>query len=140
MQVLNEQAFLIFSKLIAMLGTEQCIKLESAPYMPLHFEYVGDMRSGQGASKIYSLMHSYLQNGDLMRDPEMCFLHFYSDASNQIKGILPYSYTLDSIGKYEESVIFPSWNEMEVKEELQKHHTSFANQWLLNIEEQGYIQ
>ncbi len=139
MQVLNQQAFLIFSKLIAMLGTEQYIKLESAPYMPLHFECVGDMRSGQGVSNIYSLMYSYLQNGDLMRDPEMCFLHFDNSGSNRIQGVVPYSYSLDALGLYEESVMFRSWHQMEVRQQLQQKHTLFANQWLVNIMEQGFI-
>ncbi len=139
MQVLNKQSSSIFLDLIKKLGKEQYIKLESSPFMVLHFERIGHMHSAEGVSNIYSLMHSYLQDGDLMRDPEMCFLHFYNDSSDRTKGIAPYSYSQDALGVYEVSVVFPSWYEIALKKELQRKHTAFANQWLKAIKEQGYL-
>ncbi len=43
--------------------------------------------------KVISLAHYFLQNGDLMADPEMCFLY------NKIQGeYFPFYYKQDSVG------------------------------------------
>jgi hypothetical protein len=138
MQSLDEEATAIFLELIGKLKGGQYTQLEAGRHMPLYFECVGHMVSGKGQSNIYSMMHSFLEEGDLMRHPEMCFLHFYENG-DQISGIVPYSYSLDSLGLYEESVVFRSWHQVEVNGQLHTKHVRFANQWLRNIKEQGYL-
>jgi hypothetical protein len=46
------------------------IKIENPPYMPLTIEGIG---TGPRKLPAVSVTHYGEQNGDLMRDPEMCF-------------------------------------------------------------------
>ena len=60
----------------------------TASYMDVVVEHIGDCNLGP----MFSIAHYYEQNGDLMRDPEMCF----------IKGgdgeYYPYYYRIDGLG------------------------------------------
>ena len=47
------------------------LKIENAPYMALVIEATDE--SGPGGLPAISVAHYGEQNGDLMRDPEMCF-------------------------------------------------------------------
>jgi hypothetical protein len=47
------------------------VKIENLPYMPLVIEAVGE--SGPLGLPALSICHYGEQNGDAMRDPEMCF-------------------------------------------------------------------
>jgi len=47
------------------------LKIENAPYMPLVVEGLDE--SGPMGLPAISVAHYGEQNGDLMRDPEMCF-------------------------------------------------------------------
>ena len=49
---------------------ENPITLKLGGYMPLHIEYIGE---GPDNLPAVAVSHTYLQNGDLMRDPEICF-------------------------------------------------------------------
>jgi len=81
--------------------------------------------------KIISLAHYFLQEGDLMADPEMCFLH------EKAQGIyFPFYYKQDSMGVEEESVEMENGEINGVNLTLQKEHTRFANMWLKNIKYQ----
>lgn len=81
--------------------------------------------------KIISLAHYFLQCGDLMADPEMCFLF------NKIQGIyFPIYYKQDTMGVEEESVEMENGEINGANLTLQKEHARFANMWLRNIKYQ----
>ena len=81
--------------------------------------------------KVISLAHYFLQNGDLMADPEVCFLF------NKIQGVyFPFYYKQASMGVEEESVEMENGEINGVNLTLQKEHTQFANMWLRNIKYQ----
>ena len=81
--------------------------------------------------KIISLAHYFLQNGDLMADPEMLFLF------DKIQGVyFPFYYKQDSMGVEEESIEMENGEINGVNLTLQKEHTQFANMWLKNIKYQ----
>ena len=141
MQSLNKQSESIFKDLLTSLSARDCTKLLSEGYMPLSIERIGRLNSSLGSGNAYSMMHSFTQNGDLMRDPEMCFW-FLETAIDPawIGKIFPYSYQLDCFGIYEESITFRSNGFMEIDLKVQKQHASFANSWLHNISSQGFLK
>ena len=97
--------------------------------MPLTLEYLHKVQTSSGQGRLYSLSHTYVQNGDLMRDPEMCFIVVPDPGATETL-IYPQMYQQDSLGLYEESVhinggkvagFIPVW---------QASHCTFANRWL----------
>lgn len=81
--------------------------------------------------KIISLAHYYLQEGDLMADPEMCFIY------NKGQEVYwPSYFKQDSIGIEEESIEIQNGKIKRVNLMMQKEHTIFANMWLKNIKYQ----
>jgi hypothetical protein len=139
MKSINEHATKVFLSLIERLGNEQYIKLTSEGFMPLHFEFIGKVVTNCGVCNAFSLMHRFLQNGDLMRDPEMCFLHFTDGPGNVFKGVFPYTYQLDAIGVYQEAIEFHQFGHMDINPGLQEQLSEFANLWLTNVKDQGFI-
>lgn len=84
--------------------------------------------------KIISLAHYFLQCGDLMADPEMCFLF------SKVQGVyFPIYYKQDTMAVEEESAEIRDGEILEVNLTLQKEHTRFANMWLKNIKHQQNI-
>ena len=81
--------------------------------------------------KIISLAHYYLQEGDLLADPEMCFIY------NKEQGVYwPSYFKQDSIGMEEESIEIEHGEIKSINLIVQKEHTIFANVWLKNIKYQ----
>jgi hypothetical protein len=139
MKRLNNKSTHIFLKLIQKLNTDDHIKIESTSFMPLTLEFLHNVEMETGVGKLYSLSHTYVQNGDLMRDPEMCFI-VVAGQNGIHTSIYPQMYQLDSMGLYEESVhldgtkvtgFIPIW---------QASHCAFANMWLKNILAQGFLK
>jgi len=77
MQKLNQQSTRIFCHLLRRLDGKEHLQLTSDGFMTLTMECIEENISTPfGIGKLYSLCHYYEQNGDLMRDPEMCFIAF----------------------------------------------------------------
>jgi hypothetical protein len=75
MKALNHTATRIFANLLNKLNNEEHCKLTSDDFMPLSMELLQTgITTTYGKANLYCLMHTYVQEGDLMRDPEMCFL------------------------------------------------------------------
>jgi hypothetical protein len=102
----------IFCRLIELLDKQDrasesgYMKLKREGFMPLSMErlYSG-IGTPWGTATCYSLAHTFVQNGDLMRDPEMTFL--VVDNRNgkddfRLVGIYPESYQMDGLGLYQE--------------------------------------
>ena len=90
--------------------------------MPLHLEWID--------TDVIAVSHTYTQNGDLMRDPEMTF------RVDREKGTMePLTFRQDgSIQIYQE--VYPEPGKWIPK--LHRDLNTFAQQWLKNISEQGY--
>ncbi|MCF3109583.1 hypothetical protein LL912_12450 [Niabella sp. CC-SYL272] len=111
--------------------------------MSLTIEHIGEAKlDPYRLAVLYSFCHYRLQEGDLVQCPEMCFAVIddrrdKKDYSSAI--IVPYMYRLADMGIDEMSIRqegdrFVSWNVS-----LQREHTEFANDWLENIRQQGFL-
>ncbi|MDE7260678.1 MAG: hypothetical protein K2N78_01240 [Oscillospiraceae bacterium] len=92
--------------------------------MPLHLEWID--------TDVIAISHTYVQEGDLMRDPEMTF------RVDREKGTLePLTFQQDgSIPLYQQ--VYPEPGRWIPK--LRSDLNTFAQQWLKNISEQRYIK
>ncbi len=121
----------------------QHLKIQNESFMPLTIERVGeDIDTLWGNGSLYSLCHYYVQNGDLMQDPEMCFIVVdkRQDATAWEQAeIRPYLFQQANLGIYQESILFKGNRPDKYDRKMQADHTVFANQWLSNIEQQGFL-
>jgi hypothetical protein len=112
--------------------TEMCThigdhdKFHTGAYMDVVVEFID--RCDLGA--MYSVAHYYKQNGDLMRDPEMCFIQG-GDGE-----YYPYYYRLDGLGIEEEVVHWHDGSIIDYDTVRQKRQANFAESWMRNIKEQ----
>ena len=90
--------------------------------MPLSIDYLGENR--------ISISHTYLQNGDLMADPDM---EFVFDLEN--KTLSARTFQQDGIGLYQ--IVENQQGEV-VNPDLERQLNSFARQWFDNIQSQDY--
>ena len=125
MRRLPKSAVLILEKLINTGKTK--IDNSTGTYMPVHIEKVNDTIAGS----IYSLAHYFVQNGDLMADPEVEILH-------SIDGnFYPYSFRIDSLGVNRFSINFDENGSIKgFYERRQRDDAFFTAKWLLTIKEQ----
>jgi hypothetical protein len=109
------------------------LRIENPPYMALVIEATDE--SGPCGLPALSVCHCGEQNGDLMRDPEMCFelalargahlTPFYF--RNDYLGVEQWSRTIDG----DNYVFSPS---------LYEQHEEFAKQWDNNLRSQGFAE
>lgn len=113
------------------------------PYMPLHVErlaiHLVDNKGNLRLRELWAVSHTYTQNGDLMRDPEIEFLRVRF-ADNSRDEWYPISFRQDGIGLVPyhpaaelgaglvvDRVFIPN---------LQADLASFANAWMKNLRSQ----
>ena len=144
MKKLTNESSRIFARILDRLGRKDLIKLEVVGFMPLNFEKLEEnILTPWGVAATYSLSHSYVQNGDLMRDPEMVFLVIDNrkNASDfEDISIYPTMYQQDNLGLYEESVTIANHQIQSFIKVWQYSHCNFANLWLKNIRAQGFLK
>lgn len=144
MEFLNKKATIVFGELLNRLN-EGYVKIYNDPFMPLTMENIGwDIETPwEKRADLFSLCHYYEQNGDLMQDPEMCFLVI--DSRGDFKAdfdklkIIPYMFQQANLGIYQESAIIENSKLTKFRRAQQNDHTVFANGWLVNIREQGFL-
>lgn len=108
-------------------------KLNNSPaFMELCAENIYSCECFGETWECWSFAHYYEQYGDLMRDPEMCFMY-----SEKHHTVIPYMYCMDAFGTYQESV---NISENTYKPRMQREHTSFANRWMGNIKQQQKLK
>lgn len=78
----------------------------------------------------FSVAHYFVQNGDMMRDPEMVFV---KAADGEW---YPTYFRQDSIGIEQTSARFDGQKPTSCAPSLQRDHATFANTWMRNIAEQ----
>ncbi len=105
------------------------MKLKSGEMMDLHIDVINWKEDGNGTYRI-AMAHSFVQNGDLMADPDM-EIRIYPD----MKMAEALTYQLDSLGIYHQ--VYPEPGKVNLK--LKKELNNFLIQWLNNIEKQEYI-
>jgi hypothetical protein len=130
MKNINKTSLKFLNKLISLIpeGETSTKIANSDSFMPLHVEMIGEAHGG----KLYSVAHYGLQNGDMMRDPDMVFL-VWED------GARPLSYRNDYVGVYRETTAYHEDGSIrgyylrELRDEI-----AFAHQWFRNIREQQF--
>ena len=119
-------------------------EFKSEGFMPLILSKVGPLH-GDGethTADIYQLAHTFLQYGDTMHDPAMDFIVMgYAKGCNPKTVIIcPASFRQDTTGHYRESVRFNGRSFGGFYPREQADQTYFANIWLRNIKQQGFLQ
>ena len=110
-------------------ANEGYFRYTSEGYEPLSVERIGYSFKGL---TVYSMMHTYVQYGDLMRDPEMTFA--VDDAAGTVE---PLTYQLDAMGMYQE--VYPIIDGKRMfSRRLQTDLDDFAATWSRNIIAQGF--
>ena len=114
---------------------ELCLRVENPPYQQLVIEAIPE--PGPLGLPCLSVAHSGEQNGDLMRDPEMCF-----ELSNPLRlgiSLAPYYWRNDYVGieQYSRSIqgdhyLFDSG--------MFAQHENFAALWDRNLLSQGFVE
>jgi len=142
METLNKFSTKIFCELIDKMQGKQHLKIINEPFMPLTIERIGHIYWENG--ELVSLCHYYQQNGDLMQDPEMCFVMVDQREKDKTAYdkvmIVPYLYQQANLGIYQESMLFKNNVVVHCDTDLQAEQTNFANQWLQNIVQQGFLR
>jgi hypothetical protein len=109
------------------------LKIENPPYMELVIEATDE--SGPCGLPALSVAHYGEQNGDLMRDPEMCFeLAFAGEAH-----LNPFYWRNDYAG-IEQWSRFISEGNYCYHPQLHAQHERFAKTWDTNLRQQGFAK
>lgn len=145
MKHLNQHSTRIFCALMEAMQGAQHLKINNSPFMPLTIEQIGTgIHTPWGEASLYSLCHYYEQNGDLMQDPEMCFIVADNRADDPAAlenvTITPYSFQQANMGIYEESALIQNNTLAKFLRKKQADHAAFAELWLANISEQGFLE
>ena len=110
------------------------LKIGNSPFMALVIEAIG---AGPLGSPAISIAHYREQNGDLMRDPEMCFeLSKPPLCSLELVG---YYYRNDYMGVEQYSRYIAGTNYVFVPD-LYEQHRKFARLWDRNLRAQGFLE
>ncbi len=108
------------------------VKIANPPYMTLTVESIGPGLRGMPA---LSVCHYGEQNGDLMRDPEMCFEMELE--GGRLKALHPYYFRNDYAGAEQ----FARDEETgRVHTQLIQAQREFAELWSRNLFEQGFLE
>ncbi len=117
-----------------LLGGEQAVRITVSGYRPLTIEAIG--RSADGGALV-ALSHTSVQNGDLMRDPEIVFEIHAADGGRAAE---PLSFRNDFTGTVQDVYRYsPQGRRTHVVPSLKKELRSFARMWFRNLREQGFF-
>ncbi|MEX2206665.1 MAG: hypothetical protein WEF50_10605 [Myxococcota bacterium] len=113
-----------------LLRADQAVRLTVEGYMPLSVERIGN--SGDGRPLV-AISQTAVQNGDLMRDPELVFEIFALFAEpitfrNDYVGILQDVYDYDDHGR-----------RTHLRPRLKAELKAFARIWFRNLRHQGFL-
>ena len=111
------------------------LKIENPPFMALVIEATPE--PGPTGLPAISIAHYGEQNGDLMRDPEMCFELSKPPLCDLT--ISPYYYRNDYMGVEQYSRFRDESNSVFVPD-LYEQHEMFAEQWDRNLRDQRFVE
>ncbi|MFO0848318.1 MAG: hypothetical protein U0871_07150 [Gemmataceae bacterium] len=107
------------------------ISLRVPGYMPLSIEIVG---KGPRGGPLISIMHTYEQNGDLMRDPDLVV-----ELIPPVNWWLPISFQQDNLGIFQEAVMLDG-DRLITHSRLVDSLKAFMTEWDRNLGEQGFVE
>jgi hypothetical protein len=109
------------------------LKIENPPYMELVIEAMDE--SGPMGLPALSVCHYGEQNGDLMRDPEMCFELGLAGGPH----LSAFYYRSDYLGieQWSRDVVDDNYVH---RSGLHRQHESFAETWDNNLRLQGFLE
>jgi hypothetical protein len=110
------------------------LTIDNPPFMPLVIEALYE--SGPCGLPALSVAHYGEQNGDLMRDPEMCFELSFAGG---IADLNPFYYRQDYVG-CEQWSRFITGTDYAYSRELHRQHVSFSKVWDRNLRLQGFVE
>ena len=115
-----------------LLGLETAVRITVDGYMPLSVEDIGQSAEG---NRLIAISHTGIQNGDLMRDPEMVFeVHADTTAAD------PLSFQNDYIGLFQEVYrLDDAGKKTHVNPKFKAELKSFAALWFRNLKAQGFL-
>ena len=127
-----------FLQIIAVMRVAKCdsIKLENEPFMPLCVEFIGNEGPSGTGRPCVSFCHYGEQNGDLMRDPEVCFEIVTS--KDGLDYVFAYSFRNDYAGT-EQEVFENVGVGILLNQPLANDINAFALMWSENLIEQGFV-
>ena len=120
-------------KKILALHPVSAVRIENPPFMPLSIERIG--ADGPHGREAVSVCHYGEQNGDLMRDPEICF-EIAPDGTTWT----PYYFRNDYTGTEQRTHRTNEAGQLLKKPNLIRDLTEFAAQWDKNIHAQGFLE
>jgi len=141
MKSLNKKSKEVFMKLVDLLNADGRLKIKKDGYMDLSMERLAtDVKTPLGTATIYSLAHYYVQEGDLMSDPDMQFicvdLRTATERDLNLVAIYPQNYTLSAMSHYNEAICLET---NKYSPSIYRGLCDFANIWLQNIVDQGFF-
>ena len=80
----------------------------------------------------FAVAHNYLQNGDVMADPDMTFMVSAADGR-----VYPMTFQQDNLGIFNRGA-YEENGRLMVAPRIQRDITKFANTWMRNIKEQQF--
>ena len=107
-------------------------RFTAGEYEPLPIENLGYTFNG---CPVYSMMHTYVQNGDIMRDPDMTF---YVDRENG--HVIPMTFQQDGVPFGQFGTLYQEvWQDANYYRPKLLHELDrFLNTWSKNIIDQGF--
>jgi hypothetical protein len=133
---LNKRATKILDGLTEGVDFDHAKKIDNrkGSVMAVHVERVNTIKG----NPVFSVAHYYEQNGDLMADPDIEFLR---NTLNGVNYYTPIFYKQDGLNISKEYVIMDDKGEIKgTYPKLIADCASFANQWMVNIEEQQNLK
>ena len=109
------------------------LKIENLPYMALVIEATDE--SGPCGLPVVSVCHYGEQNGDLMRDPEMCFELGFAGGAH----LNPFYWRNDYVGIEQWSRFIRDGNYC-YHPQLHEQHADFAKTWDNNLRSQSFVE
>jgi hypothetical protein len=107
------------------------LTIEAPGFMPLHLEIVG---RGPGGGPLLAISHTFVQNSDPMRDPEVV-----AEVTPGSPDWLPISYRQDNLGVLHEAVVSEG-GVFVFDHGLVADLKRFMAFWDRNLREQGFVE
>ena len=109
------------------------LKIENPPYLELVIEAMDE--SGPMGLPTLSVAHYGLQNGDLMRDPEMCFELGLAGGAH----LDPFYWRNDyvAVEQWSRNIVLDRYVHLVA---LHQQHLRFAQTWDANLRMQGFAE
>ena len=110
------------------------LRIDHAPYMELVIEAMNE--SGSCGLPALSVCHYGQQNGDAMRDPEMCFELSFAGGEADLN---PFYWRNDYVA-IEQWSRFVTGSDYAFHRALYQQHIAFAKVWDRNLRSQGFAE